>query len=358
MSSAAFATVITRDHLAHARVLAERLGRCHDEPLYVVCIDDLPTHVDAAGLPFRLVTLDEVLPPDRRSMTFYYSAFELCCAVRPLLHRWLFDNTGHERWLYLDADILPCGSLADAWHELEFASVLLTPHALTPPPGGHVELETINLKYGIYNAGFVGIRRCTESGRFVDWLADRLATLCFSGWRDVFVDQLWLNFAPTYFGGVKDWRHPGANVANWNFYERGLGRSDAGYTANGRPLLFTHMSSWSYESPATWAEGRLVAAEADRVILADIGRSYREALAAAEHEVCRTWTYGFATFRDGRPVSRPMRRGWYERCTAGTAPAGSPFDHPEWFRGPRYVDWRHCVPASVKRFVRGIAGAG
>jgi hypothetical protein len=357
MASAAFATVITRDHLAHARVLAERLRRFHDEPLYVLCIDDMSMHVDVAGLPFRLLTLDDVLPADRRNMVFFYSAFELCNALRPWLHRWLLEVTAHDRWVYLDADIMPWGPLDEAWKELDFASVLLTPHALSPPPPEHVELERINLRFGVYNSGFLGVRRCAEAARFIDWFADRLSTLCFSDWQDVFVDQLWLNFAPGYFADAKEWRHPGANIANWNYYERSIGRVGDGYTANGRPLLFTHMSSWAYETPETWAYGRPVAAEADRDILAEIGATYRDALAAAGHEVCRTWTYGFATFTDGHPITRPMRRGWYARCTGGTAPEGSPFDHPEWFRGPRYVDWRRCVPLPVKRLLRRMTNS-
>lgn len=352
MASSAFATVITRDHLAHARVLAERLRRHHAEPLYVLCIDDLASRADTSDLPFRLVTLDEVLPADRRAMKFFYTAFELCNAGRPLLHRWLLGNTPHDRWLYLDADVFPMGPLDEAFDRLEFASILLTPHALSPAAPEHARsVETTFLKYGVYNSGFLGLRRCAEAARFVEWLADRLATLAFNGWQDVYVDQLWLNLAPVYFDGVKDWRHPGANVANWNFHERAVVRTGDDCTVNGRPLLFAHMSNWRFDAPADWTLGRPLAPGTDAGAIAWIGGRYRDALAAAGHEECRTWPYGFGTFTGGGPITLPMRRGWYGRCMAGSVPAGSPFDHPEWFRGPRYVDWKRFIPLSVKRFL-------
>jgi hypothetical protein len=185
----------------------------------------------------------------------------------------------------------------------------------------------------------------------VDWFADRLATLCFGGWQDVFVDQLWLNLAPVYFAGVRDWRHPGANVGNWNLYERILARDGVGFTVDGQPLLFAHMSNWRFDAPEDWTLGRPLAPGSDAGVVAEIGRRYRDALATAGYEESRTWPYGFGTCTDGRPITLPMRRAWYERVMAGTVPAGSPFDHPEWFRGPRYVEWKRYVPLSVKRFL-------
>jgi hypothetical protein len=352
MPSAAFAAIITRDHLAYAKVLADRLRRFHDEPVYVLCVDALPEQVDQSSLPFRVVTLDEVLPGDQRAMTFFYTAFEFCNALKPWLLRWLLAHTPHDRWIYLDADVVPYGSFGEALAELEFASLLLTPHALTPPALAHAaSLETMNLVYGVYNGGFLAIRRCAEAERFVAWQAERLATLGFRGWKDVFVDQLWLNLVPVYFEGVKDWRHPGANVANWNLYERTLGRAGSEFTANGKPLIFAHLSHWRFDAPEHWTLGRPVSPDTDPAILAEIGRSYRDALAASGRDECATWGYGFGSFADGRWITPPMRRDWYERIQSGTAPGGSPFDHPEWFRGPRYVEWRRYVPLSVKRFL-------
>lgn len=353
MNSPAFCTVITRDHLARARVLADRLRLFHGEPLYVLCVDDIAGRIDTADLPFHLVTLEDVLPADRADMKFFYTAFELCNALKPWLHRWILTHTAYDRWIYLDADILPFASFAEAFELLDFANILLTPQALTPPaPALAATIETGTLVYGVYNAGFLGIRRSAETARFLDWHAERLAMLCFRRWRDVFVDQLWLNLVPVYFGGVRDWRHPGANVGPWNFYERTLARIGDGFTVNGKPLLFAHLSNWRFDAPQEWARGWALASGSDATILAEIGGLYRDALAAAGHEEFRAWPYEFGSFPNRRTITLPMRRHWYERLLAGKAPAGSPFDHPEWFRGPQYVEWKKFMPLSIKRYLR------
>jgi hypothetical protein len=134
-------------------------------------------------------------------------------------------------------------------------------------------------------------------------------------------------------------------------YERILARDGVGFTVDGQPLLFAHMSNWRFDAPEDWTLGRPLAPGSDAGVVAEIGRRYRDALATAGYEESRTWPYGFGTCTDGRPITLPMRRAWYERVMAGTVPAGSPFDHPEWFRGPRYVEWKRYVPLSVKRFL-------
>jgi len=353
----AFATIITRNHLAHARVLAETLRRHHDEPLHVLCVDDPVGFFDPAAESFRAVHLADVLPGGHHGMTFFYTAFELCNALKPFLQRWIFDHTPHDRLLYLDADVFPHAPLAPGFAALDHATILLSPHLLAPCPAQDAgDLETLCLRYGVYNGGCIGLRRSDEALRFVNWLASRTATHGFEWWNDAFVDQLWLNLAPIYFRDVHAWRHPGANVANWNLHERALHRGAAGFTANGEPLLFAHMSNWSFEAPEDWTMGRPLAADTDRRVIAEIGLAYRDALRAAGYEESRRWPYGFGSFTNGRPVTGPMRRDYFRRLMAGCSGSGSPFDHSEWFRGPlRYVEWKRFVPVAIKRMLMNAA---
>lgn len=354
MASSAFATVATRDHLAHVRVLADRLQRHHAEPLYVLCVDESEGFFDPTRECFRVISLADVLPDEHRAMTFFYTPFELCNALKPFLQRWLFAHTEHERLLYLDADVFPTGPLDDGFAALDNAAILLSPHLLEPcPPAFAGVLETLCLRLGTFNGGCLGLRRSPEANRFLDWFAARTATHGFKGRNGMFVDQLWLNMVPAFFADVATWRHPGANVANWNLHERVLRRTDGGYSASGRPLLFAHMSNWRFESPGEWTLERPVAADTEPGIIAELGIAYRDALLAAGYEECRRWPYGYGTFAMGRPITEPMRRDYFDRLARGAADAGSPFDHPEWFHGPfRYVEWKRFVPLSIKRFLR------
>jgi hypothetical protein len=354
MTSQAFATIATRDHLAHVRVLAEGLRRHHAEPLYVLCVDEPQGHFDPGGEAFRVVSLADVLPAEHRGMTFFYTPFELCNALKPFLQRYIFAHTAHDRLLSLDADVFPTGPLHDGFAALDDAPILLSPHLLEPCPADLAgDIETFFLRLGTFNGGCLGLRRGPQTDRFLDWFAARTATHGFKGRNGTFVDQLWLNMVPAFFPDAATWRHPGANVANWNLHERVLQRADGGCTANGRPLLFAHMSNWRFDAPADWTLGGPGAAATDPGIVAELGIAYRDALLAAGHVESRRWPYGFGTFANGRPITPAMRHDYFDRLARGTVDGASPFEHPEWFRGPlRYVEWKRFVPLSIKRFLR------
>lgn len=353
----AFGTVVTKNYLPYARVLADSIRRFHPDPIYVVSVDGWEGCPDAAGEPFTRLSLDDLVPPADDAMRFYYTAFELCNAARAYLHQFLLNRTDADAWLYIDADVLVTAPLDDAFERMAApVTGLVSPHVLEPCDGRIAEpVETSLQRFGIYNSGFLAMRRSPEATAFIAWFADRLRTLCFFMEHDVNCDQLWLNFVPLYFSAIDTWRHPGANVAYWNLHERTLTRSPAGYLANGEPLLFLHFSRWRYDAPDDWTFGRRTTPGTDRSIISESGIAYRDALAAAGHDAYRGLSYGFGTFADGRPITKPMRRRYYEMFKDGTADAGSPFDHPEWFPTNKAADAvKKMLPQRLKDFIRSM----
>jgi hypothetical protein len=329
-----FATVITRSYLADARALAASIRRFHDDPIYVLCVDDPEGYFDPKAEPFTVLTLDDVLPPEDRPLVFYYTAFELCCACRAYLHQYLFQRTAHTAWAFLDSDIWVTAPLDPMFELLATPDVygLFTPHCLDPAPVALMEpVETSLQRFGIYNGGFLALKRTTEAHAFVQWFVPRLRSLCFFMDHEVYVDQLWMNFLPELFPGIHSWKHRGANVAYWNIHERILTQSGDVFRADGQPLLFAHFSRWSPERPHEFAWGRPLAKGTDATAVAALGEAYREALLAADYHRCRSWPYGHSRFRNGRAISKPMRRAFYDAWIQGQAAAGIPFDHPEWF---------------------------
>ena len=65
-------------------------------------------------------------------MSFYYSPFELSCALRGMLHEYVLHRTAASAWLFLDSDILVCASLKPIFDQLAGTSILLNPHVTTP----------------------------------------------------------------------------------------------------------------------------------------------------------------------------------------------------------------------------------
>lgn len=356
-SDRAFGTVITRNYLPYARALARSIRRFHDEPMYVVCVDEPDGFFDRASEPFTLLTANDLLPKEHRQLLFYYTPFEACNALRAYLHHYICTHTTHERWIYLDSDIYVTASLEPVFAAMDAPCTgLISPHCTQPSPAALMEpVETSLQKFGIYNSGFLALRRSDETKAFVAWFVERLRTLCFAMHRGVNVDQLWLNFVPEYFPSMPSWKHPGANVAYWNLHERRLTRGEGGYLSNGEQLLFVHFSRWRYENPDDWSFGRPLAQDTDRDVIRDLGIEYRDALQGCGYESSRSWGYGYAAFANGRPITTAMRRKYYDLLLTGQAPVGNPFEHPEWF--PRKLDlsWiRRLIPQGLKTTMREL----
>lgn len=352
--SRCFVTAITRSHLADARALALSIKRYDDSPVYVLCLDDPSPYFDPASEPFRVLRLEEVLPASSRSLVFYYTVFELCCAIRAYLHKWVLEHTSHSEWAFVDPDISVHGSLEPLFAELQGgATGLYTPHCLDPVPEELVEpAETALLQLGVYNGGFLALRRCEETRAFVDWFTSRLETLGLFKEKGMNCDQLWLNFLPQYFPSMKCSQHPGANVAYWNIHERAISGRAGSYRANGEQLLFVHFSQWRIAQPHDIAWGRPLAKGTDVESLALIGDSYKNDLVASGYFKCRSWPYGFSRFVNGRLITKKMRRAYYGECMEGKCRAGNPFEHPEWFPFHRYPpDVMQAVRKFVKTFV-------
>src|SRR4051812_3131269 len=122
-------TVITKSHLAHARVLARSMRQFHpDAEVVVLLADRIDGHFSPAAEPFRLVLLDQLIHPKlAEQMAFYYSAFELCCALRPMLHDFVWRNSRATEWVFLDSDIQVVGDMSDVFQSAAQASILVNP---------------------------------------------------------------------------------------------------------------------------------------------------------------------------------------------------------------------------------------
>jgi len=356
--SRCFVTAITRNYLADARALAASIRRYDDAPIYVLCLDDPSPYFDPATEPFRVLALEEVLPAEDRSLLFYYTAFELSCAIRPYLHKYVLENTDHDEWAFLDSDISVQSSLDPLFTELTNAvSGLYTPHCLLPVPPLLVEPAEISLlQLGIYNGGFLALKRTDTTAAFIDWFVNRLKTFGLFKDKGLHVDQLWLNFLPQYFPSMRCSQHPGANVAYWNIHERAVAGRKGSYRVNGHPLLFFHFSQWQMSRPREIAWGRPIADGADMEALAAIGEAYKNDLVSAGYAQCRAWPYGFGKFASGRKVTKAMRRAYYQECVEGRERAGSPFDHPEWFPIWKYLPDVNAAMRNALRPLKSIGG--
>ncbi|MGH2758431.1 MAG: glycosyltransferase [Actinomycetota bacterium] len=299
---------------------------------------------------------------DRREfhrMAAIYDLLELATAVKPWLLRHLIDKHAAPV-VYLDPDIEVFSPLDEAWELAAEHGIVVTPHAVEPPPveadGPSDELYILGS--GTYNLGFIAVGQRGRS--FLDWWADRLR-------RDgliekqaaMFVDQRWVDLVPSYFD-VHIQRGPGWNVAYWNLSQRSLSRSPGGYEVNGQPLRFFHYSGFSPVEPTLLscyeAKTKRTSLD-DHPVLAELCSRYADRLMDNGYRAYSRIPHGFARTASGLPLDRYARRT-YRRALLDAESSGNRSSVPDPFdaRGARdYEDWLRA-PAAAHRVTRYLFG--
>src|SRR6188768_489364 len=125
-------TIISRNYLSHARILASSYLQHHPGAhFYVLSIDVLPDGWDA-GKDVRVVGPEELDLPFFSELCFKYDVTELCTAVKPALLSLLLNRYHEETVAYLDPDILVMRRLDELTATLRTSEIVLTPHLLKP----------------------------------------------------------------------------------------------------------------------------------------------------------------------------------------------------------------------------------
>ncbi len=267
----------------------------------VLALDDDTAAVLRAigGERLAVVELRELLAADPAlaAVQAGRSRKEFIFALTPCLVRHVLE-TNHrvQRLLYLDADLFFFGDPAPIWHELGGHAALITPHRY---PAWHDD----SARYGRHNVGVVGFRRDAAGRAVVDWWrAQCLASTALTADGTHYGDQKYLDEWPRRFAGVAESRHPGVNLAPWNWagHRCAIAR-DGGVTADGAPLVVFHFAQFRRVSEAWFDSGQLEYGIMPRALRSRLYGEYWAALESAETEI-RARLPGFAI----------ARRGWRE----------------------------------------------
>lgn len=355
--SAAACTIVARNYLPAARVLAVSYLRHHPDATFVVLLVDALTNelagelvdglADTAARP-RLFGPDDLDldPAEFRRMATAYTVTELCTAVKPwLLTRLLRD---HDTVTYLDPDIAVFAPFPEVAELAAEHGIVLTPHVLRPMPrDGLRPSEADIMASGVFNLGFIAVSR--DAAAFLDFWAERLRQDAISAPAEqLFTDQRWVDNVPALF------RHtvvtdPGFNVAYWNAYQRPLDRDGDGVlTAAGQPLRFYHFSGYRPEKPwllSTHCTDKPRVLLSENPVLARLCADYRrELLEAGYAETLESVPYRWNDLPDGTrlppSLRRMFRQAWVRAEKRGEDPPPTPFDDVapgaflDWATGP------------------------
>ena len=307
-------TVVARNYLPQARVLARSFRAHHPDGRVVVLVLDAPGDGLRDDEPFEVVAPADVVPAgsqrELRRMITIYNVMELATALKPFLLRHLLA-AGASSVTYLDPDIEVFAPLDDIGAAAERHGIVLTPHRLTPVPGDRRQPdEKVFAVSGAYNLGFVAVG--TAAGEFLDWWAERCRRDCLHDVPDgLFVDQRWVDLAAAYFP-PHVLRDAGLNAAYWNIDERPIEPAPGGgHLAGGSPLRFLHYSGYDPDAGhqlTRYHEGQPRVVLSESAALRDLCAAYGERLRAEGWDECRKLDYGLAFAANGMVLDGLMRR--------------------------------------------------
>lgn len=249
-------TICSNNYLAQAKVLLNSVLLHNPEyKVVLVLVDKFDPEINYDSFePIILVKAEEMGIEGFELLVEKYDIVELNTAVKPTAFKYLCDKYNHsEHIIYLDPDIKVFSSMDLFNNLLNQYSILLTPHIYTPLAIDNLSPnEQIFQMHGTYNLGFLALNVTQKQAlSLLDWWEERCLSICFRDTtKGLFVDQLWLNLAPSYYSETHILRHMGCNMAPWNLHERKLSKLNEEWVVNNSErLVFYHFSSYDFNKP-------------------------------------------------------------------------------------------------------------
>jgi hypothetical protein len=254
MSTIAF-TICSVNYLAQAKVLGESIKKYEPGYQYFIGLVD---RLEQANLPeellppFAMVPVADLAIDGWEEMYNQYNIIELNTAVKPFYMNFFYEKMGAEKVIYFDPDIQLFSELPELNQALESNEIVLTPHITSPLNDDLQPRERDINNVGVFNLGFIGTSKGSETKAFLQWWMHKLRYECYSDLPNgMFVDQLWVNFAPMFYNSVFTLKHLGYNMAYWNLHERNLSKAGQSWTVNNNTALrFFHYSGFSPSKPS------------------------------------------------------------------------------------------------------------
>ncbi|MBC7933634.1 MAG: glycosyltransferase [Rubrivivax sp.] len=311
MGGVAVATIVAKNYLSHARVLADSFLRHHPEvPFFVLLADEIDGYFDPAGEPFHMLRLEDVGIPDLTRFCLRKDLKGVASAAKPYLLGRLFDE-GFADAIFLDPDILVLQDLAPLFSHVSRHAVVVVPHLLAPLEGdGRAERELNVLQSGVYNAGLVGVSDKPGARAFLKWWQERVLEHCRHDVpRGMHYDQRWLDLAPIFFEDVFILREPVYNVAHWNLPERNLLVRGDEVLLDGHPCRLFHFSGYDPDRPdeVTRYNARLDMANIGSTV--ELFRRYLALLEKAGYRETKRWPYAYGRLKRDESAARRTGEG-------------------------------------------------
>jgi len=192
-------TIISKNYLSYARVLANSFLQYNKGDVFVLLTDSIDGYFDPKREKFILVEINDI--KDRiknfEAFCFQYNATELNTAVKPFFIEFLLEKYRLKKLVFFDPDILITQNLDGLFRLLDDYSIVLIPHVTRPFKDNQKPAEIEILRSGVYNLGFIALTNKEITNRLIRWWKERLSYYCkIDVQKGLFVDQKWIDLIP------------------------------------------------------------------------------------------------------------------------------------------------------------------
>jgi hypothetical protein len=335
-----FFTIVAQNYLAYAFVLGDSVLQHHPDATFsIFVVDDHDHHwkpaIEARG--FLAIYPETLLLRDFRKFVFQYNVTETSTGVKPFVFQALFGR-GARKVIYLDPDMLCLRRFDEVLSALDDFNIVLTPHICSPVPDDQFPGEKALMSSGVYNLGFIALRRSETSKQFLHWWCHHLERECVAeSDAGLFVDQKWVDLVPGAFDGVFVLRSLAYNIAYWNLHERALTERNGLFLEqhSGEHVALIHFSGiqlhdlhsicrYVARNPLSDGLQKKRHTLSSRPDLARPFHLYKELLLAAGAERFSKIPYAFATYDNGEPIS-DLERALFRTSVEWRDAAVNPF---------------------------------
>lgn len=239
-----FSTITSADYYPFVLVLFDSLKRFNDNvKLHVlVTSENVDTLKAEEGIHLYSLSSVESIPLGKEIILKYLENDNfLRWALKPIFLQKVLQTS--ESVIYLDNDLYFFNNYDFLFELLEQHSLLLSPHHGSILPWHYPDEFMINFQIGLYNGGFVGVRK--ESIDTLKWWANvcfyKMSTAHEEG---LFVDQRFLDLVPIIDKNAGLLHHRGCNLGSWNIHECKRLVIDKSVMINGIfPVIFIHFNN-------------------------------------------------------------------------------------------------------------------
>ena len=242
-------TICSNNYLAQAITLRDSFLSHHPGYRFFIGLVDSLDNISQLILDTDdFIPVSNLMIPEFKEMSERYNITELNTSVKPFYFEYFFEKYDPDWIFYIDPDIFVYSNFKEVEFELSsWKEVVLTPHILSPVG----DWDLCYIREGIFNLGFVAFNNLSSVKIFLKWWQSKMISQGFFSYeKNMFYDQLWMNFAIVFLKQPYILTHSGYNVSGWNLHERLLLKNKNEFYVNDltTKLIFYHFSGLNFDN--------------------------------------------------------------------------------------------------------------